>query len=118
MAVRVNSSFCTAWAIWQMFRDLAAGSVTPASRRDRVIPPTTTQEIDITTKTHALACVATTVALVGTVFAATTQEEAAYRAQDAYLAEINSNDLDTFLSTVTDDIISIAPNSQVMVGKT
>jgi ketosteroid isomerase-like protein len=60
---------------------------------------------------------AVAVAMTGAAFAATPQEEAAHRAHDAYLAAINSNDLDTFLNTVTDDIVFIAPNSPVMVGK-
>lgn len=52
-----------------------------------------------------------------TASAASPAEQAARQAHDAYLAAINSNDLETFLTTVTDDIVFIAPNSEVMVGK-
>lgn len=43
--------------------------------------------------------------------------DAARAAHDAYVAAINSNDLGTFLGTVTDDIVFIPPESQVMSGK-
>lgn len=72
----------------------------------------------MTVKTRALASAAAVVAMTGAAFAASPQEEAAHRAHDAYVVAINSNDLDTFLNTVTDDIVFIAPNSPVMVGKT
>jgi ketosteroid isomerase-like protein len=63
--------------------------------------------------------VAATVAMAFTsaAFAVTSQEEAAHKAHDAYLAAINANDLDAFLETVTDDIVFIAPNAPVIEGK-
>lgn len=48
---------------------------------------------------------------------ATSPEDGARKAHKAYLAAINSNDLDRFLVTVTDDIVFIAPNSPVIEGK-
>lgn len=45
------------------------------------------------------------------------QQEAAHKAHDVYLAAINANDLDMFLDAVTDDIVFIAPNAPVMEGK-
>lgn len=48
---------------------------------------------------------------------ATSPEDGARKAHKAYLAAINSNDLDRFLATVTDDIVFIAPNSPVIEGK-
>lgn len=68
----------------------------------------------MTTKIGTLAAAA--IGVSGAVSAETAQE-AAHRAHDTYLAAINSNDLDTFLTAVTDDIVFIAPNSPVMVGK-
>lgn len=71
----------------------------------------------MTTKTRTLTTAVAAVAMTGTVSAQTPQELAAHKAHDTYLAAINSNDLDTFLAAVTDDIVFIAPNSPVMVGK-
>lgn len=48
---------------------------------------------------------------------AETPRQAVYKAHDAYLAAINSNSLQMFLGTVTDDIVFIAPNAPVMEGK-
>lgn len=71
----------------------------------------------MTSSTRTLTALAATVALTGAAYAASPAEEAAHRAHDAYLAAINANDLDSFLNAVTDDIVFIAPNSPVMVGK-
>jgi len=72
----------------------------------------------MTMKTRTLTAAATAaMAMSSPVSAETQQEIAAHLAHDVYLAAINSNDLDTFLDAVTDDIVFIAPNSPVMVGK-
>lgn len=71
----------------------------------------------MTMRNALFAAVATVVTLSNAAIAATPQEEAAHRAHDRYLAAINANDLDVFLATVTDDIVFIAPNSPVMIGK-
>lgn len=72
----------------------------------------------MTKKTRTLtAAAAAAMAMAGPASAETPQEKAAHKAHDVYLAAINSNDLDTFLDAVTDDIVFIAPNSPVMVGK-
>lgn len=57
-------------------------------------------------------------ALSNAAVAASPQEESVHKAHDRYLAAINANDLEAFLATVTDDIVFIAPNAPVMVGKT
>ena len=44
--------------------------------------------------------------------------EQAREAKSAYLAAINSNDLDTFLAAVTEDIVMLPPNAPPMTGKT
>lgn len=44
-------------------------------------------------------------------------EAAAKQAKTAYLAGINSNNLQQFLSTITDDVVYVAPNTPVLVGK-
>ncbi len=44
-------------------------------------------------------------------------EAAARQAKVAYLAGINSNNLSQFLSTITDDVVYVAPNTPVLVGK-
>lgn len=44
-------------------------------------------------------------------------DESAHRAHEAYVAAINSNDLDTFLDMLTDDAVFMAPNSPRRVGK-
>ncbi len=44
-------------------------------------------------------------------------EAAARQAKVAYLAGINSNNLNQFLSTITDDVVYVAPNTPVLVGK-
>lgn len=44
-------------------------------------------------------------------------EAAAKAAKAAYLAGINSNNVDQFLSTVTDDVVFVAPNTPALVGK-
>lgn len=41
----------------------------------------------------------------------------AHRAHDAYVAAINSNDLETFLGMLTDDVVFMAPNAPRLVGK-
>lgn len=69
-------------------------------------------------KTRTLAAAATAAMTMSSPVSAETQKEiAAHLAHDVYLAAINSNDLDTFLDAVTDDIVFIAPNTPVMVGK-
>lgn len=55
--------------------------------------------------------------LADAAFAVSPQENAAHMAHDAYLSAINSNDINAFLETVTNDIVFIAPNSLVMEGK-
>ncbi len=45
-------------------------------------------------------------------------DAAARQAKVTYLAGINSNNLTQFLSTLTDDVVYVAPNTPVMVGKT
>ncbi len=46
-----------------------------------------------------------------------TGAETAQAAHSAYLAAINSNNLDRFLETVTEDVVFIAPGSPAMEGK-
>lgn len=70
----------------------------------------------ITGRTVFLA-LATVVALSAIPADATGRDETARKAHDSYLAAINANDLDAVLAAVTDDIVLIAPNSPVMVGK-
>jgi ketosteroid isomerase-like protein len=43
--------------------------------------------------------------------------EAASRAHESYVRAINSNNLDTLLSVLTDDVVFMAPNEPVYVGK-
>lgn len=45
-------------------------------------------------------------------------EVAAKQAKVAYLAGINSNNLNQFLATITDDAVFVAPNTPALVGKT
>jgi ketosteroid isomerase-like protein len=47
----------------------------------------------------------------------TAAEQAAHKAHDAYVAGINSNDLDTFLATISDDAVFLPPNSEPISGK-
>ena len=44
-------------------------------------------------------------------------EKAAHQAHEAYVEAINSNDVDTMMPTVTDDIVYIAPNSPAVIGR-
>ena len=44
-------------------------------------------------------------------------EAAAHHAHDLYLLAINSNNVDAFLGTVTDDIVFMPPNSPAIQGK-
>lgn len=44
-------------------------------------------------------------------------DHGAHQAHDAYVAAINSNDLDTFLDMLTDDAVFMPPNSPRLVGK-
>lgn len=44
-------------------------------------------------------------------------EAAAKQAKVAYLAGINSNNLNQFVATITDDVVYVAPNTPVLVGK-
>lgn len=44
-------------------------------------------------------------------------DTAAHAAHDAYINAINSNDLDKYLGTITDDIVYLPPNSAAIVGK-
>lgn len=62
-----------------------------------------------------LACVA--IAALGAPAFAQSPAQATHMAHDAYLAAINSNSLPMFLSTVTDDIVFIAPDAPVLEGK-
>lgn len=48
---------------------------------------------------------------------AAANEAAAHRAHTAYLDAINSNDLDRFNATITNDIVYLPPNSPALVGK-
>lgn len=45
------------------------------------------------------------------------RDASAHLAHDAYVEAINSNDLEAFLGMVTDDIVFMAPNAPIMVGK-
>lgn len=44
-------------------------------------------------------------------------DEAAHGAHDAYVAAINSNDLEAVLGMLTDDVVFMPPNSPRLVGK-
>lgn len=44
-------------------------------------------------------------------------DAAAKQAKVAYLAGINSNNLGQFLSTLTEDVVYVAPNTPVLIGK-
>src|SRR5262245_45050045 len=44
-------------------------------------------------------------------------DEAAHRAHDSYVAAINSNHLESFLATITDDAVFLPPNSPAITGK-
>ena len=44
-------------------------------------------------------------------------DAAAHLAHDAYVTAINSNDLDTLLGMLTEDVVFLAPQEPVMVGK-
>jgi hypothetical protein len=44
-------------------------------------------------------------------------DAAAHAAHDAYIDAINSNNLDNFLATITDDLVYLPPNSAAIVGK-
>ena len=41
----------------------------------------------------------------------------AHQAHDAYVTAINSNNLDTLLAVLTEDVVFLAPQEPVMVGK-
>ena len=60
-------------------------------------------------------------ALIGLALASPSISEAgpdtAQAAHTAYLAAINSNNLERFLETVTDDVVFIAPGTPIMEGK-
>lgn len=71
----------------------------------------------MTMQNAIIAAIVTVVTLSNPVFAASPVEEAAHIAHEKYLAAINANDPVALLATVTDDIVFIAPNSPVMVGK-
>jgi ketosteroid isomerase-like protein len=45
-------------------------------------------------------------------------DPAAHQAHEAYVTAINSNDLDTLLGMLTEDVVFLAPQEPVMVGKT
>lgn len=81
-----------------------------------VIAEILNMEVRMTMKNTFLAALATTVTFANAVVAANPQEQAVHRAHDKYLAAINANDLDAFLTAVTNDIVFIAPNSPMMVG--
>lgn len=44
-------------------------------------------------------------------------DPAAHRAHEAYVSAINSNNLDTLLGVLTEDVVFLAPQEPVMVGK-
>ncbi len=44
-------------------------------------------------------------------------DESVHLAHDAYVAAINSNDLQTFLGMLTDDVVFMPPNAPRLVGK-
>jgi ketosteroid isomerase-like protein len=44
-------------------------------------------------------------------------DPAAHQAHEAYVAAINSNDLDTLLGVLTEDVVFMAPQEPVLVGK-
>ncbi len=44
-------------------------------------------------------------------------DPAAHQAHEAYVSAINSNNLDTLLGVLTDDVVFLAPQEPVMVGK-
>ena len=46
-----------------------------------------------------------------------TAAEDAHKAHDAYVTAINSNDLDTLLEMLTDDVVFLAAHAPPMVGK-
>jgi len=47
----------------------------------------------------------------------TNPDQAVHEAHENFVNAINSNDLDQFLSMVTDDVVFMAPNSPRLVGK-
>jgi len=49
--------------------------------------------------------------------AVSADDPAAHQAHEAYVTAINSNDLDTLLGVLTDDVVFLAPQEPVMVGK-
>lgn len=49
--------------------------------------------------------------------ATATAIDAVHQAHEAYVDAINSNDLSQFLSTVTDDIVFLAPGGEPVAGK-
>lgn len=44
-------------------------------------------------------------------------DPAAHQAHEAYVTAINSNNLDTLLGALTEDVVFLAPQELVMVGK-
>ncbi|MCA0871541.1 DUF4440 domain-containing protein [Seohaeicola saemankumensis] len=68
------------------------------------------------TVTGALAAAAIAMSLTHPAQAGTRQDDIR-NAHDAYVAAINSNDLNRVLATLTDDIIFIAPNTPAIEGK-
>lgn len=44
-------------------------------------------------------------------------DDSAHLAHENYVAAINSNNLDTLLAVLTEDVVFMAPNTPVMVGK-
>jgi ketosteroid isomerase-like protein len=45
------------------------------------------------------------------------EDPAAHQVHEAYVAAINSNNLDMLLAVLTDDVVFLAPQEPVMVGK-
>lgn len=45
------------------------------------------------------------------------EDPSAHLAHDAYVTAINSNDLDTIMEILTDDVVFMAPNTPRLVGK-
>lgn len=71
----------------------------------------------MTIRSTIFVAAAVVVALSDGASAASQREEAVQKAHETYLAAINASDLDAFLAAVTDDVVFIAPNAPVMVGK-
>jgi ketosteroid isomerase-like protein len=65
----------------------------------------------------AIACAACSAPATRAAANAATDDPAAHQAHEAYVTAINSNNLDTLLGVLTDDVVFLAPHESVMVGK-